>query len=192
MSHDLERQLEELFSSIDAQVVAPELDAARAAPRRWPTLAMAAAVLAIGIAGVVAVATLRDAPTQTAAPPASTAPATFDAAADAVCVTLERARNGVEPRFSTADAYALVARSRRDAIDVAVASLTRIAPPADDLALVSAVTADLRAARAVAVDVVDAASSGQAAEAAGRWPAVDESIDRALARLARRGVTSCE
>lgn len=190
---ELDRRLRDLFESIDAQLVAPPLRATPRSARRVVGLAVAVTV-AVLLAGAAALLLARpdgvEVHTATT-PPAVLGPGAFDRLADEMCTTLDRARNGVAPRFQTAEAYLVVAESRREAVDGFIASLLGTAPPADRPALPTTVVADLGRALAALRDVEDAAQRGDLDRAGARWATIDDLVDDALVPLHDHGATRC-
>lgn len=193
MSPETERRLGDLFAAIDDQVEAPPLATATRGRRRWaPILVAACVALVVATAVGLSVRTGGDNAADVAAGPAATMPpAQFDTAAGAVCDALERARNGIDPRFATPEAYLVVAGARRSAVAAAAADLASLPGPADDPALPTRVIAHLKGARAVLDSVELAARAGLVDEAAARWAEVDPTIDVALAHLAEHGAEPC-
>jgi hypothetical protein len=190
----IERRLGDLFDAIDRQVELPDLRERierRSVRLRWT---MAAAVIAVVAAAAFVVAARRDqaAELRPAASPASTVDVlTFNRLAGDLCVTLERERNGVVPRFATPDAYLVVAGQRRDVISAFLGELVRIAGPVDDPGLPGEVAQALRIARQSLDEVERAAIAGRLDEAAEYWARVDPEIDAALAPLRAHGAQSC-
>jgi hypothetical protein len=153
---------------------------------------MAASIVAIVAGAWVVLADRADSPSTASVRPTTPADdSLFVAVADETCRELDRARNGVAPRFRTTEAYLVVVESRRSAIDEAVTRLLATAPPVDDVLLPVRVADELRSVTSRLEQLERAAVDGRLDDAAAQWSGVDPAIDRAVEEIAERGATAC-
>ena len=115
----------------------------------------------------------------------------FDRVAGPLCVSLERARNGVEPRFVTPEAYLVVVDERRQAITAFIGDLLALAGPDDAPGLPGDVAQALREPRDLLDAVEEAARADRLDDAARGWARVDPGIDAALSLLRDHGAAPC-
>lgn len=193
MNDSTEDRLFDLFHAVDRQIDAGPLPSFAPPSRRWQHLAMAASIVAIVAGAWMTLAAGADAPTAnvSARPTIEADDSVFVAAAEETCRELERARNGVAPRFRTTEAYLVVVQARRSTIDDAVTRLQGLPPPSDDVSLSVRVVDELRSIGAQLSEIERAAVEGRFDDAEALWSGVDPAIDRAVDELATRGATAC-
>lgn len=200
---DMEGRLRDVFSEYRTQVHAdedvrgvPASDLAGSARSSARVLAAVAVAVVLVAASAVVLATRPvgegDVGVAARAEPAPSA-AEFDAAAGAICGAIDEGYNGVEPRFATADAYLVVARSRIQVIDRATGSLVSTQPPRDARrrAVYASALAGLRSARATAGLAADRASAMDVDGAAAALRDADSDVRDAAGVLAAIGIREC-
>jgi hypothetical protein len=193
MSRDIEDRLVDLFQAIDRQMAHEPLPQRRPVGRPGPVIALVAATVAVlvGIVGLIASRIDGADEPATLRPADALAASEFDERADVICLRLVQARNGIAPRFRTAEAFTIVVASRRAAIDDAIAGLMMVPPPIDEPALVSTVVDALGATHPLLDEIERLAIEGRLIEAAEWWPRIDQTIDQAVVDLATHGAAAC-
>lgn len=190
-----EARLRDLFDAIDRQVgeheARPPVATIGRTRRPWVRLLAAAAAVVVAAGSLTAWWAVSRRPEPSPVLDATIDALEFDRAAGQVCLALDRARNGVAPRFQTPEAYLVVTEDRRRALDIAVASLLAIPEPDDDGALPAAAVNRLREVEPVLAAVEDAARAGRIEDAAAAWALVDPAIDAALEPLGRGRTGPC-
>lgn len=191
---ELEDRLRDAFRAVDAQVpVPPRCDDVTAPAHHGRWLLVAAAVIAIVVGSAVFASHLDDdRRTRVAANDTKVAPAEFDADASAVCDKILRNRSGVQPRFATLDAYAVVTDHRAELIAGAIHDVAGLAAPTDDETILTRVIRNLETASNSVAVVRHYVEVGDVDGATFAWPDIDGSINDALTIMYRHGATGCQ
>ena len=191
----VDERLVDLFGELDRQTTLPpgfeaRVESAIHRPRQTGASRRAAGVAAAAVVliavGLGALLRTGDDVVETG-PLATTSAAAFDARITGPCTDAARAMTGIEPRFTTREAYAASAEGLRATVAPVIEELLAAVPPQDDVELPVRVIAALRAAEAQANQASIHADAGDIAAAGASFSAAERRVDDALRLLVDHG-----